>query len=56
MAEGVYSARTVVDRARALGVEMPIAECVVALLDGRLRVADVVATLMERMPTVEQHH
>ena len=56
VAEGVYSARTVVDRARALGVEMPIAECVVALLDGRLRVADVVATLMERMPTVEQHH
>ena len=35
VAEGVYSARTVVQRARALGVEMPIAEAVVALLDGQ---------------------
>ncbi|MBS0508579.1 MAG: NAD(P)-dependent glycerol-3-phosphate dehydrogenase [Proteobacteria bacterium] len=55
VAEGVYSARTVVQRARAAGVEMPIAECVVALLDGRLRAADAVALLMEREPTVERH-
>jgi glycerol-3-phosphate dehydrogenase (NAD(P)+) len=55
VAEGVYSARTVVQRARELGVEMPIAECVVALLDGRLHAADGVAALMEREPTVEQH-
>ena len=53
VAEGVYSARTVVDRARALGVEMPIAECVVGLLDGRLRASEAVARLMEREPTVE---
>lgn len=53
VAEGVYSARTVVQRARALGVEMPIAECVLALLDGELRAADAVARLMEREPRVE---
>ena len=55
VAEGVYSARTVVQRARAVGVEMPIAECVVALLDGELRAAEAVARLMEREPTVERH-
>ena len=42
------------ERARATGVEMPIAECVVALLDGRLHAADAVARLMEREPTVER--
>jgi len=53
VAEGVYCARTVVLRARALGVEMPISEGVVALLDGRLRPADAVAALMERQPVSE---
>lgn len=53
VAEGVYCARTVVARARALGIEMPIAEGVVALLDGRLRPADAVAALMERTPVSE---
>ena len=53
VAEGVYCARTVVARARALGIEMPIAEGVVALLDGRLRPADAVAALMERTPISE---
>ncbi|MBS0468854.1 MAG: NAD(P)-dependent glycerol-3-phosphate dehydrogenase [Proteobacteria bacterium] len=55
VAEGVHSARTVVQRARAAGVEMPIAECVLGLLDGQLRAADAVARLMEREPTVERH-
>ncbi len=53
VAEGVYCARTVVQRAKALGVEMPISEGVVALLDGSLTPAQVVAALMERDPTVE---
>ncbi len=53
VAEGVYCARTVVQRARQLGVEMPISEGVVALLDGTQRPADVVAGLMERDPTPE---
>lgn len=48
VAEGVYSARTVVQRARALGLEMPISEGVVALLDGTLAPADAVAALMGR--------
>ncbi|MES2910870.1 MAG: NAD(P)H-dependent glycerol-3-phosphate dehydrogenase, partial [Pseudomonadota bacterium] len=36
VAEGVYCARTVVQRAAVLGVEMPISQAVVALLDGKL--------------------
>jgi glycerol-3-phosphate dehydrogenase (NAD(P)+) len=53
VAEGVYSARTVVERARRLGVQMPIAAAVVDLLDGRLAPADAVATLMGRDPAAE---
>ena len=53
VAEGVYCARTVVQRARGLGVEMPIAEAVVALLDGQIRPDQALARLMGREPTVE---
>ena len=48
VAEGVYSARTVVKRAQALGVEMPISQGVLALLDGKLKPAEAVAALMGR--------
>lgn len=48
VAEGVYSARTVLGRARVLGVEMPITEAVVAVLDGRVTPADAVDALMRR--------
>ncbi len=50
VAEGVYCARTVVQRARSLGVEMPIAQSVVALLDGHMPPAQAVAALMGRTP------
>ncbi|WP_353234805.1 NAD(P)H-dependent glycerol-3-phosphate dehydrogenase [Diaphorobacter ruginosibacter] len=53
VAEGVYSARTVRTRAHLLGVEMPITETVVDLLDGRLDVANAVHTLMVRDPRGE---
>ena len=53
VAEGVYCARTVVQRALGLGVDMPIARCVVELLDGRMQPAQAVAALMGRDPTVE---
>ncbi|RYF64749.1 MAG: NAD(P)-dependent glycerol-3-phosphate dehydrogenase [Comamonadaceae bacterium] len=53
VAEGVYCARTVVQRARHLGVDMPIAEGVVAVLDGRLSPAAAVRRLMEREPGSE---
>jgi len=53
VAEGVYSARTVVQRAACLGVEMPIAQAVVALLDGQIQPAEAVALLMGREPTAE---
>lgn len=53
VAEGVYSARTVVARAKQLGVEMPIAQAVVDLLDGRLAPAQAVARLMGRDPAAE---
>jgi glycerol-3-phosphate dehydrogenase (NAD(P)+) len=54
VAEGVYCARTVVQRAASLGVDMPIAQSVVALLDGKLQPAEAVALLMEREPATEQ--
>lgn len=53
VAEGVYSARTVVQRAISLGVEMPIAQAVVALLDGHVQPAQAVAALMGRDPANE---
>lgn len=53
VAEGVYCARAVVQRARHLGVDMPIAQCVVGLLDGRLRPEQAVAELMGRDPSTE---
>ncbi|MBG9388113.1 NAD(P)H-dependent glycerol-3-phosphate dehydrogenase [Caenimonas aquaedulcis] len=53
VAEGVYCARTVVQRAQRLGVDMPIARSVVALLDGRLSPADAVADLMGREARTE---
>ncbi|RTL19381.1 MAG: NAD(P)-dependent glycerol-3-phosphate dehydrogenase [Burkholderiales bacterium] len=48
VAEGVYSAPTVLARARAAGVEMPITEAMVALLDGRLQAREAVDRLMSR--------
>jgi glycerol-3-phosphate dehydrogenase (NAD(P)+) len=53
VAEGVYSARTVVARAHAVGVEMPIAQAVVALLDGQLTAQQAVAVLMGRQAKAE---
>jgi glycerol-3-phosphate dehydrogenase (NAD(P)+) len=53
VAEGVYSARTVVQRAASLGVEMPISQSVVDLLDGRLQPVHAVAALMGREPAAE---
>lgn len=48
VAEGVYCARTVVQRAHHLGVDMPIAQAVVSLLDGHITPAQAVALLMGR--------
>jgi glycerol-3-phosphate dehydrogenase (NAD(P)+) len=53
VAEGVYSARTVVERAGRLGVQMPIAQAVVDLLDGRITPPEAVAQLMGRDPAAE---
>ncbi len=53
VAEGVYCARTVVQRAQGLGVEMPISEAVVALLDGQMEPAEAVTALMGRDPAAE---
>ena len=48
VAEGVYSARTVLRRAEQLGVEMPIARAVVHLLDGLTTPQMALAELMGR--------
>lgn len=53
VAEGVYCARTVVQRAAGLGIDMPISQAVVALLDGRITPLEAVALLMGRNPTAE---
>ncbi len=53
VAEGVYCAQTVLQRARHLGVEMPITECVVGLLNGELKPVEAVAALMGRDPKGE---
>jgi glycerol-3-phosphate dehydrogenase (NAD(P)+) len=53
VAEGVYSARTVWQRAQSLGVDMPITEAVVSLLDGRLQAREAVQVLMGRGPRGE---
>jgi glycerol-3-phosphate dehydrogenase (NAD(P)+) len=54
VAEGVYCARTVVQRAAHLGVDMPISSAVVDLLDGRLQPRQAVAALMGRDATSER--
>jgi glycerol-3-phosphate dehydrogenase (NAD(P)+) len=48
VAEGVLCARTVIERAHAVGVDMPIVSAVVALLEGRVGPRDAVASLMGR--------
>jgi glycerol-3-phosphate dehydrogenase (NAD(P)+) len=53
VAEGVYSARTVLQRARSLGVPMPITEGVVELLDGKVKASQAVMALMGRGPANE---
>jgi glycerol-3-phosphate dehydrogenase (NAD(P)+) len=53
VAEGVYSARTVMQRANQLGVDMPITAAVVALLDGECTALQAVQALMGRGPKGE---
>ncbi len=53
VAEGVYSAGMVLQRARAAQVEMPITEVVVSLLEGRLTPAMAVQALMRREAKAE---
>ena len=48
VAEGAYSAHTVLARARTLGVDMPITRCVVGLLDGSIDAERAARFLMER--------
>jgi glycerol-3-phosphate dehydrogenase (NAD(P)+) len=53
VAEGVRTARPLVDLARHHGVEMPIAEQVAELIAGETTAAEAVAALMERPPRPE---
>ncbi len=53
VSEGVYCAATVLQRARTLGVDMPITEAVVAVLEGRLAPAECVRGLMSREARAE---
>lgn len=53
VAEGVPAAHEVARRAQALGVELPITEAVVAVLEGRLAAREAVLQLMAREPKSE---
>jgi len=53
VAEGVYCARTVVQRAAQLGVDMPIAKAVVSLLEGQATPQEALAQLMGRQAREE---
>jgi glycerol-3-phosphate dehydrogenase (NAD(P)+) len=53
LAEGVATAPALVTRAKAVGVEMPIAEAMADLLDGALPLGEAVIRLMSRKLTVE---
>jgi glycerol-3-phosphate dehydrogenase (NAD(P)+) len=53
VAEGVYSARTVLQRGASMGLELPITATVVALLEGRLAPAQALKQLMTRDPRAE---
>lgn len=53
VAEGVYSAPTVLQRARERGVEMPITEAVAQILDGRLTPQQGLERLMGRSARAE---
>jgi len=53
VAEGVHSAATVLARARSLGVEMPITEAVVSVLEGRLTPEQAMGRLMGRQARAE---
>jgi glycerol-3-phosphate dehydrogenase (NAD(P)+) len=55
VAEGVKTSRAVVELASRHGVEMPIAEQVVAVLYGGRRAADVIPALMLRQAKAELH-
>jgi glycerol-3-phosphate dehydrogenase (NAD(P)+) len=55
VAEGVATAPVVVELARRHGVEAPICETVLAMVEDRLAPDQAIATLMERKPTMELH-
>lgn len=55
VAEGVHSAPMVLKRAHASGVEMPITEAVVRLLEGEQTVAQAIEMLMERRTRPEYY-
>ncbi|MFO0121792.1 MAG: NAD(P)H-dependent glycerol-3-phosphate dehydrogenase, partial [Inhella sp.] len=53
VAEGVYSAQTVLARGEALGLDLPITRTVVDLLAARLTPPEALARLMGRDPRAE---
>jgi glycerol-3-phosphate dehydrogenase (NAD(P)+) len=55
VAEGVTTAPAIVELARRHGVEMPIADMVVAVLARKIEPRDAIAVLMDRRPQSELH-
>ncbi len=48
MTEGVYTSAALVRLAREKGVDMPIAEAVHGIIEGRLTVEEAITALMQR--------
>jgi len=53
VAEGVYCAETVLSRANQLAIEMPITQCVVEVLKGKLTPSQAIKRLMGRQAKLE---
>ena len=54
LVEGAFTASALVEMARERGVDMPIAACVEALIEGRLDVKGAVLALLGRPPKGEE--
>ena len=53
VAEGVYSAKTVLERAQALKIDMPITQMVISILEGKVSAQEAMQRLMSRQSKSE---
>ena len=54
LVEGMFTAQALIELARRRGVDMPIADCVEALIEGSLDVKAAMGALLQRPPKGEE--